>query len=65
MTELLVSQLYGSDIDWLDADRRLVGLPDQKCQPGGNRGLALQRGVHWPPPPVTPPSIGETNPGTN
>jgi arylsulfatase A-like enzyme len=65
LTALLCEELYGSDQDWLDEDSTLVGLPDQACPPLSNRGLALQRGVHWPPPPVTPPETGETNPGTN
>ncbi len=65
LTDRLIGELYGSDKDWLDADGSLVGMPDQECPSGANRGLALQRGVHWPPAPVTPPKIGETNSGTN
>ena len=65
LTTLLCSELYGSDRDWIDGSGQLTGLPDQECPPLSNRGLALQRGVHWPPAPVTPPNIGETNPGTN
>ncbi|MDA0918073.1 MAG: sulfatase-like hydrolase/transferase [Planctomycetota bacterium] len=65
LTALLSSELYGSDLDWVNDFGELVGLPDQDCPPLSNRGLALQRGVHWPPAPVTRPDIGETNPGTN
>ena len=65
MTALLSSELYGSDLEWVNDAGELVGLPDQDCPPLSNRGLALQRGVHWPPAPVTRPDIGETNPGTN
>ena len=49
MTELLVRELYGSDHRWAPAGR-LVGLPDSKPASGGNRELALQRGLHWPSP---------------
>ncbi|QDU38691.1 Arylsulfatase [Maioricimonas rarisocia] len=65
LTERLIAELYGSDRDWLDGDGQLVGLPDAVAEESGNRGLALQRGVHWPPAPVRPPQPGETNPGTN
>ena len=65
LTETLCSELYGSDLDWLHESGELVGLPDEGEVARGQRGLALQRGVHWPPAPVTPPQIGETNPGTN
>ena len=65
LTALLSSELYGSDLEWVNDAGELVGLPDQDCPPLSNRGLALQRGVHWPPAPVTRPDIGETNPGTN
>ncbi len=65
LTEVLLDRLYGSDTDWIDSQGQLIGLPDRECFPEGNRGLALQRGIHWPPPPVVPPRPGETNPGTN
>ena len=65
LTTALISELHGSDFDWLDHQGELIGLPDQPESTTGNRGLALQRGVHWPPPPITAPQPGETNPGTN
>ena len=42
-TALLVENLYGSDLEWLE-DGRLVGLPDIEYVPGPNRGLNGQRG---------------------
>ncbi|GAA2170337.1 arylsulfatase [Agrococcus versicolor] len=49
---LLISELYGTDLAWLE-DGQLVGMPD----PGGvgsvDRGLHGVRGLHWPPPPIT------------
>ena len=65
LTQTLCSELYGSDLDWLHESGELVGLPDAGDVSSGQRGLALQRGVHWPPAPVTPPQVGETNSGTN
>ena len=65
LTGNLVDRLYGSDHDWLDEQGQLIGLPDEEVAPQSERGLALQRGTHWPPPPITPPKPGETNPGTN
>jgi arylsulfatase A-like enzyme len=71
LTEFLLGELYGSDCDWLDPTGRLVGLPDPPpgeshgVVPGGGRGLALQRGTHWPPPPVIPLRPGESQPGTS
>ncbi len=54
LTDRLVAELYGSDLDWLK-DGELVGLPDQDCPLVPNRDLSIQRGTHWPPPPVDPP----------
>lgn len=54
LTRRLIDELYGSDRSWVQ-DGQLVGLADQECRPSPNRGLSLQRGVHWPPPPVNPP----------
>lgn len=55
LREVLVSEMYGSDVDWLDENGNFVGLPDAGETSSGDRGLFLQRGTHWPPPPVTPP----------
>ena len=50
LTTALLSELYGSDLDWI-RDGELVGLPDRHDVPDSTqRGLALQRGRHWPVP---------------
>jgi len=43
MTELLVGELYGDDLDWVK-DGKLVGVPEPEFIPQPNRGLAAQRG---------------------
>lgn len=48
---LLVSDLYGSDLQFVN-DGKLAGVPDQVYEAGPNRGLTTQRGAHWPPPPL-------------
>ncbi len=55
LTARLIGELYGSDLDWLK-DGELVGRPEPEYQPQPNRGLSLQRGVHWPHPPVEIPT---------
>lgn len=45
LVELLRSELYGADEDWV-SDGKLVGLPDQPYVPHADRGLANQRGLH-------------------
>ncbi|MCB1022547.1 MAG: sulfatase-like hydrolase/transferase [Bryobacterales bacterium] len=52
MTAKLIAELYGGDEAWAQ-DGKLVGLPNRTFKPGPNRGLASQRGHHWPPPPKT------------
>ncbi len=54
LTKQLIAELYGDDLNWLD-NGQLNGLPDQQAEPAPNRGLSIQRGIHWPPPPVVPP----------
>lgn len=46
----LLEELHGED-DSLVKDGELVGLPDFDSVPPPHRGLSLQRGRHWPPPP--------------
>lgn len=53
LTDLLVSELYGSDQAWV-IDGNLTGMPAQTFRPGPNRGLSLVRGNQWPVPPVNP-----------
>ncbi|MBP87504.1 MAG: arylsulfatase [Planctomycetaceae bacterium] len=50
LTELLVSQMYGSDSDLL-RDGELVGVPVDTERSAPDRTLSLQRGRHWPVPP--------------
>jgi arylsulfatase len=52
LTQLLIKELYGADVEWLK-DGRLIGLPEMTVEAEVNRGLSNQRGTHWPPPPVT------------
>ena len=54
LTQRLIAELYGSDLEWI-RDGVLVGLDHPPHQPQPNRGLSIQRGVHWPPPPQQPP----------
>ena len=53
LTELLRSNLYGSDERWITAGA-LVGEPKRRFRPGHNRELSLTRGLQWPVPPVNP-----------
>lgn len=49
LKELLVSSLYGDDLEWVDNGVLKGFAPDKK--PGRpNFGLLNQRGSHWPPP---------------
>lgn len=43
LTTLLISELYGADLDWVQ-DGQLVGVPAPDFQPQPNRGLVGQRG---------------------
>lgn len=52
----LVERLYGSDLDWI-SDGRLVGFPAPAELPLPARGLAGQRGLHYPQIPQTDPSV--------
>ncbi|HIM57364.1 MAG TPA: arylsulfatase [Candidatus Latescibacteria bacterium] len=44
LTALLVTELYGVDLEWVGEDGELVGLPDKDFEPAPNRGLSGQRG---------------------
>ena len=44
LTALLVTELYGVDLEWVGEDGELVGLPDKVFEPAPNRGLSGQRG---------------------
>ncbi len=43
LEDLLVGNLYGSDLEWVEEDR-LVGAKDKPFTPSPNRGLSGQRG---------------------
>lgn len=47
LTALLISELYGSDREWVQ-NGRLVGTPAPPVGPRPNRALSGQRGWHWP-----------------
>ena len=53
LKNLLISELYGSDLEWL-SDGELTGLPNRTYRPAPNRDLGLIRGHQWPVPPVNP-----------
>lgn len=48
--------LYGSDLEWVDGEV-LVGVEAPASKPHDNRDLSGQRGLHYPEPPKTDPSI--------
>ncbi|MCP4404290.1 MAG: sulfatase-like hydrolase/transferase [bacterium] len=43
LTELLIENLYGCDLDWVQ-DGKLIGIPDKEFIPAPNRNLNAQRG---------------------
>ncbi|MCA9114116.1 MAG: sulfatase-like hydrolase/transferase [Planctomycetaceae bacterium] len=55
----LKAELYGSDLTWLK-EGELVGLPEPDFLPEPARDLSIQRGTHWPLPPVVPPEEKST-----
>ena len=60
LTGHLIGELYGSDLAWVPPDAQspltaLSGMPEPEFTPSANRGLSIQRGIHWPPPPVVRP----------
>jgi len=46
LKELLVSELYGEDLEWL-RDGELIGLPDEPYVPSPDRSLRGQRGLRF------------------
>lgn len=52
LEQRLVNELYGSDLD-LTESGRLVGSPTNHIRAQADRGLAGQRGIHYPQPPLT------------
>lgn len=51
----LVERLYGDDEAWV-REGELVGMPAPAFAMGSNRGLSGQRGLHFPPIPLTDPA---------
>jgi arylsulfatase A-like enzyme len=51
LTGVLMSELYGSDLDWI-ADGKLTGKPDRPYHWAPHRSLNSQRGDGWPPSPA-------------
>jgi choline-sulfatase len=49
LSKILAEQLYGEDQAWV-TDGRLTGAPNVPAEPGTNKRLSGQRGLHWPPP---------------
>lgn len=49
LTEALLGELHGSDLDWLQ-DGQLIGCRPPELVHADNRGLSGQRGLHWPAP---------------
>ncbi|MCG8547937.1 MAG: sulfatase-like hydrolase/transferase, partial [Alphaproteobacteria bacterium] len=50
LTEILIGQLYGEDLTWLEGGK-LVGRPDKAFHWAPHRNLNSQRGDGWPPSP--------------
>ena len=50
LTNLLVDEFYGADVNWVQGDT-LIGLPDRTYSPSVGPGFSGQRGIHWPCPP--------------
>jgi arylsulfatase A-like enzyme len=50
----LIERLYGEDLGWVEGGR-LVGMAAPDFTPSADRGLAGQRGLHYPQPPLGQP----------
>ena len=55
LTSNLIAELYGIDEEWL-SDGKLRGFEAPVGIPAQNRNLSGQRGLHYPPIPVTDPT---------
>lgn len=49
LTDKLMKELYGSDLEWI-ADGRLVGMEQRESGDVPDFTMSNQRGYHWPPP---------------
>ncbi len=62
LTEILIGQMYGSDLRWIE-DGKLVGeLPNRPFRPGPNRSRYALRGYTWPAPALTDKAVMEWYP---
>lgn len=52
LTETLIGNLYGSDLEWVQ-NGTLIGAKSPPLPPKVPRNLSHQRGVHWPVPPLS------------
>lgn len=48
LTSVLKREMYGSDSEWVERGH-LVGMTEPEYKARRDRGLNLQRGLHWPP----------------
>ena len=55
LTEALIKELYGEDLNWVNEDN-LIGFDPPILEKSHNRGLSGQRGLHYPEPPRDDPS---------
>jgi arylsulfatase A-like enzyme len=55
MRQLMIGELHGSDLQWLQAER-LHGTSEPATVAGPDRGLSGQRGLHFPPLESTDPA---------
>lgn len=46
LTDLLLNELYGEDLDWV-SDGKLTGVPAEPYQPASQRNLTAQRGIRF------------------
>ncbi len=56
LTAALMENLYGEDLDAVE-NGELKGRGPTPVPPVANRGLSGQRGIHYPQPPVSDPSV--------
>ena len=54
LTDALIAELYGDDLNWI-TDGALVGFDTPPLHTQQNRGLSGQRGLHFPEPPRDDP----------
>ena len=55
LTEVLINELYGQDLDWIKGDQ-LLGFEAPDLKIAHDRSLFGQRGIHYPEPPIDNPN---------